>query len=405
MSTNNQNQRLNGSSVLSYTGQNPSQPTNFTTATTSPTVDDSRGFNLGDWWLNTSNNTIWYLAATNGLTASWINVQGSGSGLLTLEGNSGGEIPPESGNINIVGDGETISVVGTPGTSTLTVSLVGGGVPGTLTGNTGGAVGPTAGNIDVVGAGEISVTGNPVTSTLTISQSGLVATSFATQAGTAVPVANVLRVFGSNNISTSGAGSTVTVTAGTNIAQSYITNPATAAATPSSGVLTLAGAGTTTVSASGSTITITNSAVAPVSYSEGSFTPFMTASGVEIAGASYSFREGYYVQIGNVAFIYATLSIFTSTLRIGPLGLGGLPFVVNNIYGLGNVGGCNILNPSNFQSAGLGNSTAWWGEFVPNASRLNFRWMTNSGAANPVDTTKVGASATFGLSVDGFYFI
>lgn len=51
----------------------------------------------------------------------------------------------------------------------------GGGVipPGniveTLTGNTGGAVGPTGHNINVVGAGEISVAGNPGTSTLTIS--------------------------------------------------------------------------------------------------------------------------------------------------------------------------------------------------------------------------------------------
>ena len=38
----------------------------------------------------------------------------------------------------------------------------------TLTGNSGGAVGPTAGNIDIVGSGAAVVTGNPGTSTLTI---------------------------------------------------------------------------------------------------------------------------------------------------------------------------------------------------------------------------------------------
>jgi hypothetical protein len=38
----------------------------------------------------------------------------------------------------------------------------------TLTGNTGGAVGPTANNINVVGSGGVLVTGNPGTSTLTI---------------------------------------------------------------------------------------------------------------------------------------------------------------------------------------------------------------------------------------------
>lgn len=42
----------------------------------------------------------------------------------------------------------------------------------TLTGNTGGAVPPTGNNINVVGTGSISVTGNPGTSTLTISSSG-----------------------------------------------------------------------------------------------------------------------------------------------------------------------------------------------------------------------------------------
>lgn len=51
-----------------------------------------------------------------------------------------------------------------------TLSSLGG--IGTLTGNSGGAVGPTAGNISIVGSGIVTVTGNPGTSTLTISVSG-----------------------------------------------------------------------------------------------------------------------------------------------------------------------------------------------------------------------------------------
>lgn len=43
----------------------------------------------------------------------------------------------------------------------------------TLTGNSGGAVGPTAGNINVLGGTGITVTGNPGTSTLTITSSGV----------------------------------------------------------------------------------------------------------------------------------------------------------------------------------------------------------------------------------------
>lgn len=80
-----------------------------------------------------------------------------------------------------------------------------------LTGNTGGPVPPTGGNINVVGdTTTITVAGNPGTSTLTISTTGAIADSFATDSGTATPAAGVITMHGGNNISTSGAGSTVT---------------------------------------------------------------------------------------------------------------------------------------------------------------------------------------------------
>ena len=82
----------------------------------------------------------------------------------------------------------------------------------TLTGNTGGAVGPEgAGNINVIGTGAISVAGNPGTNTLTISDDGTYATSYATDSGSAVPAAGILTVIGSGGITTSGAGSTITI--------------------------------------------------------------------------------------------------------------------------------------------------------------------------------------------------
>lgn len=82
----------------------------------------------------------------------------------------------------------------------------------TLTGNTGGAVGPDGGgNIDVVGSGSISVAGNAGTNTLTISNSGAVATSFPTDVGTAIPALGALTIAGGNNIGTVGVGSTVTI--------------------------------------------------------------------------------------------------------------------------------------------------------------------------------------------------
>lgn len=51
-----------------------------------------------------------------------INVNGSGTGVVnTLTGNSGGAVGPTAGNINVIGSG-SITIAGTPGTSTLTVS-------------------------------------------------------------------------------------------------------------------------------------------------------------------------------------------------------------------------------------------------------------------------------------------
>ena len=46
----------------------------------------------------------------------------------TLTGNSGGAVGPDaSDNINVIGDGTTVNVVGTPGTNTLTISAINAG--------------------------------------------------------------------------------------------------------------------------------------------------------------------------------------------------------------------------------------------------------------------------------------
>jgi hypothetical protein len=89
-----------------------------------------------------------------------------------------------------------------------------GGFIQTLTGNSGGPVGPTGGNIDLLGTGVITVVGNPGTSTLTITPSGSIASSFITNpaTGTATPVAGVLTFAGAGSVSVSAAGSTVTIT-------------------------------------------------------------------------------------------------------------------------------------------------------------------------------------------------
>jgi len=63
--------------------------------------------------------------------AGVINVAGGGGGgapVQTLTGNSGGPVPPTGNNIKIIG-GNGINIVGTPGTSTLTVNVINDGFP------------------------------------------------------------------------------------------------------------------------------------------------------------------------------------------------------------------------------------------------------------------------------------
>jgi trimeric autotransporter adhesin len=86
----------------------------------------------------------------------------------------------------------------------------------TLTGNTGGAVGPTANNINIIGAGDVLVTGDPGTSTLTITTSGAVTDEYDTDDGTAIPSGGILNIVGGpstagTNINTTGSGNTVDV--------------------------------------------------------------------------------------------------------------------------------------------------------------------------------------------------
>lgn len=281
------NQRLNGLNPLSYIGVDAFQPTDFLTRSRNPTTSDYSNFYLGTWWLNSANNNLFYLAALNNGVATWISVSSMAGSTLTITGNSGGAVSPDGGgNINVIGDGLTVTIAGNPGTNTLTVSASGANLIGSLTGDSGGPVFSTAGNTNIIGSGSITVVGNPGTSTLTITPGASIPTSFNTQSGTATPAAGVLTINGANGLSTSGAGSTVTITGAGTLAQSFITSPATGTAVPAAGVLTFAGAGGTTVSAAGSTITITESGSVSDTFATQSGTATPAAGILTINGAN-----------------------------------------------------------------------------------------------------------------------
>jgi hypothetical protein len=127
--------RLGGKQGTAYVGTNAIQPPDYTFSDRSPTQYDINNVSVGDFWLNQTDESLWVLVSlagnsqSAGSLATWSKLEAGGiSALNQLTGNTGGHITPDgSANINVVGDGVGVTVTGNPGTSTLTISLVGGG--------------------------------------------------------------------------------------------------------------------------------------------------------------------------------------------------------------------------------------------------------------------------------------
>lgn len=117
--------RLNGLNPLSYLGVNAYSPPNLVSYTFSPTQNDSVGYALGALWLNTTTQQLYVLVSLVQNIATWVLLTGPNGPILSLTGNTGGAVFPLAGNINVVGDGTTISIAGNPGTHTLTASFIG----------------------------------------------------------------------------------------------------------------------------------------------------------------------------------------------------------------------------------------------------------------------------------------
>lgn len=86
-----------------------------------PTVNDIN-YPLGTLWVNTITSNSYILGRVASNQATWAQISAAAGAVNTVTGNTGGALVPAAGNVNIVGDGTTISVAGAG--STLTVGLV-----------------------------------------------------------------------------------------------------------------------------------------------------------------------------------------------------------------------------------------------------------------------------------------
>ena len=164
--------RLSGINPLAYLGVEPYVPPAMYQNGRSPTVNDSSGYNLGDFWLvvppgYSGPELLFVLISLNMGQATWVQLYPN-SGLSIEFETDAGSVNPVAGVVNVFGDGSNISTSGS---------------------------------------------GN----TITISLDGDVATQYDTDLGTAQPSSNTLHVDGGSNINTSGAFSTLTINLNPNV--------------------------------------------------------------------------------------------------------------------------------------------------------------------------------------------
>lgn len=281
----------------------------------SPASTDFKNFNLFDLWINESSGSAWIMVGRTASSGTWLQVAMSGTGILTITGDSGGAVGPDGGsNINLI-SGDNITVTGDAGANTLTLTLDA-TVADTYTTDSGNAI-PSAGVLKVLGSGGLSTSG--AGNTVTVTAGATIPTSFVSDSGTATPAGNLLNVLGGSGIDTSGSGDTLTITADSSVATTYTCDSG--SATPAASNLNVVGGGSTSTSGSGSTVTITSTG-GGIMWNE-----------VTVVGpTSMSVDSGYIANNGSLVKLTLPLtSVIGSVIEIVGKGAGG--FQVNQNAG------------------------------------------------------------------------
>jgi hypothetical protein len=193
----------NGQDTWQFVNRNPNQY-------------DNQGYNILDYGQNTATKTVWQLISLQGTNtsagalATWVQVAGGTSNVETLTSNSGGAISPTAGNINVLGDDITIAGFGTPSSSSIEFSVVGGLDGQVLIGDTSTAI-PVWANLTPGSGIAITNGGNSITIAAT-GGTGTITGLHTDDGHTVTPTAGVINIVGGTGIITSGTVGPNTVT-------------------------------------------------------------------------------------------------------------------------------------------------------------------------------------------------
>jgi hypothetical protein len=331
--------------------------------TRNPTSNDYKNFFIGTIWINFIAKTAWIMVDRTATSGTWIEMAASAVGLMDLTGNSGGPVPPDGSS-----------------------------------------------NINILGTGPLSVQGDPGTNTLTITDSGTLATSYVEDTGSAAPTGGVLNVVGGTGVTTSGAGNTITITAGAEVPTTFVEN--TGSATPSVNTLNVVGTGSITTSGAGSTITIELTGLTDHSLLVGSGTSTITSLGVATdgqlpigstganpvlatltAGAGITITNGAgSITIGSTALatfqvnqqVFSTSGTYTPTA--------GMSYCKIEVLGGGGAGGGTQATNSTSYAAGAGGGAGEYANGIFTAAAIGASKAVTIGAGG------IGVSANIGGS-------
>jgi len=236
---------------FAYMGVEPIATYNVLSMDRPPTIDDYRGYNIGDRWLDRSappDGRLYVLIHKNNNVATWVKV-------TTPEVVS---ITPDVG-ILVVSDGAfNVNIVGGPGITTtgtlntLTVDISSGTIAETFETDAGNAT-PAGGVLQVLGGQDAATTGASNIVTVNFDPDS-VADTYQTDSGVATPALGVINMLGGVGGGTSAAGNTVTVTGIVLDIDQVITDSGAAVAV--GGDLNVFGGRNITTSASGNSVTI-----------------------------------------------------------------------------------------------------------------------------------------------------
>lgn len=146
--------RLSGYNPLAYLGNEPLQIAADFINNRDPNANDSKNFTLMTRWLNKEDQTIWVLTSLSGGIATWIQLTGTGGGIIQINTDAG-NIVPVAGIINLNGlHGINTAGAGNNGTVAINNAITLGDLA-PLAANS-GALTATTGDI-IISAGDLTL--------------------------------------------------------------------------------------------------------------------------------------------------------------------------------------------------------------------------------------------------------